>query len=172
MLAKYELADRLWPMLALVGGLEIIVGTILTTIMVLYGNDYDELYGTEESRGISQACLSGSMILWITACMLLISIHWKIRRLMLVYVFISTILGVYIFILSVIKMQYGLSLIEKDSSVSGCGGNQNFLSSAPCLLGLLTLLGSAIHFIGNIIVFTYYNLKFIQPCMIKCNDTI
>ncbi|XP_047999660.1 uncharacterized protein LOC125236777 [Leguminivora glycinivorella] len=78
----------------------------------------------------------------------------------------STGLSGYVVILSVLKMHFALLAIEGTEGNPGpVSATQTMLLSDAGMLEVFTLLGAVLHFFGDIAVFTYYNLRYIQPTL-------
>ncbi|KAH9640520.1 hypothetical protein HF086_001569 [Spodoptera exigua] len=84
------------------------------------------------------------------------------------HILLSTILCVYIFALSVMKIHFALLVLERDIRKLILPESRHFLLSTACVIGISTMSGSVIHFIANVTVFTYYNLKYVQPILFNC----
>ncbi|XP_026740498.1 uncharacterized protein LOC113502937 [Trichoplusia ni] len=162
---KRSLVRRLLPIVVLIGGLEIVTGIVLLTFVAFHVTEYDMLYATEDSKLISVMSFGGLISLSLSGAMLLTSIILEKRRLLWIYIINSTFLCVYIFVLSVMKIHFALLVLERDTYKIILPESRQFLLSTACVVGIVTMLGSVIHFIGNVTVFTFYNLKYIQPIL-------
>ncbi|XP_073947733.1 uncharacterized protein isoform X2 [Choristoneura fumiferana] len=114
---------------------------------------------------MSKSTFGGLMALAASGVMLLVALLMDRRRMMWFRILTSIVLGVYIFVLSILKIHYALVTVEKDPRV--LKQQSEFLLSTACIIGLLTLLASVVHFAGNVAVFTYYNMRFIHPIMFE-----
>ncbi|CAH1641074.1 unnamed protein product [Spodoptera littoralis] len=100
--------------------------------------------------------------------MLITSVLYKKKKLMRYHILISTLLCVYIFALSVMKIHFALLVLERDIRKLILPESRHFLVSNACVIGITTMSGSVIHFIANVTVFTYYNLKHLRPILFNC----
>ncbi|CAH0595233.1 unnamed protein product [Chrysodeixis includens] len=167
---KRSLVRRLLPIVILIGGLEIVTGIVFLSFVGCHVTDYDALYDTKDTKMISLMSFGGLITLIISGAMLLTAIILERRRMLWIYVLTSTFLCVYIFVLSVMQIHFALLVLQKDTYKLVLPKNRQFLLSTACVVGIVTMLGSVIHFIGNVTVFTYYNLKYIQPIFFNGNS--
>nr|XP_049699086.1 uncharacterized protein LOC126055155 [Helicoverpa armigera] len=165
---EHGFVNKLRPMVVLIGVSTIIIGAVLLLVVLLIAGDYDKLYATEESRLISLMSFGGLVILVVSGMMLLTSLKLNKKRVMWYYILTSTALCVYIFVLSVMEIHFALLVLERDTYKVIQTENSHFLLSTACVVGIATMLGSVIHFVGNVTVFTYYNLKYIHPLLFNC----
>ncbi|CAG9559001.1 unnamed protein product [Danaus chrysippus] len=49
---KPNLVNKLWPMLVMIGSLEIAVGIILLIVMVLYSQEFEKIYSSEYHKSM------------------------------------------------------------------------------------------------------------------------
>ncbi|KAF9798014.1 hypothetical protein SFRURICE_007533 [Spodoptera frugiperda] len=163
---KDSLVNRLRPMVVMVGALEVVIGLTLALAVILYEHDYNELYDTVDT-GRLMSC-GGLVVLTISGIMLLTSVFYDKKRLMRYHILLSTILCVYIFALSVVKIHFAIIVLERDIRKLILPESRHFLVSNACVIGISTMSGSVIHFIANVTVFTYYNLKYLRPILFNC----
>ncbi|XP_032528015.2 uncharacterized protein LOC116778187 [Danaus plexippus] len=157
---KPNLVNKLWPMLVMIGSLEIAVGIILLIVLVLYSQEFDKIYSSEYNKAITSSTFVVLFILALTGSVLLISLILDRRRLMLIYILLSTILCTYIFALSAFEIHYGILKLRTDSYNKD---TKREIFNTACILGIITMLSSVVHFIGILAVITFYSFKYFQP---------
>ncbi|XP_063541600.1 uncharacterized protein LOC134750370 [Cydia strobilella] len=111
---------------------------------------------------ISLTSIVGLGTLMVCGVMLLVALILDMRRIMWIRILTSTGLGGFVVILSVLKMHFALLASERDPSAST---SQTIILSDASMLEVFTLLGAVLHFFGDIAVFTYYNLRYLQPTL-------
>ncbi|XP_063368729.1 uncharacterized protein LOC134657107 [Cydia amplana] len=153
---------QLWPTVLAVGIAEIFFGVILISIVIANREKYDSIYGVDAANIISLTSIVGLVTLIVCGVMLLLALILDMRRIMWIRILTSTGLGGYVVILSVLKMHFALLAIEREPSVSI---TQAIILSDASMLEVFTLLGAVLHFFGDIAVFTYYNLRYLQPTL-------
>ncbi|CAB3220196.1 unnamed protein product [Arctia plantaginis] len=161
---KPELVSKLWPMTVLIGVCEVVIGLCLLVYICLFIHDYDILYDTEDSKLISYLSVFGCAYLMLTGLMLLFALMLENQESIRIHIFMAVFMCVYMFVLACIKIHLSLLVIERDAEkLIDQATKHNVLLSLGCVIGVATLLGSVVYFIATVTVFTYYNLKYVQP---------
>ncbi|KAI8441931.1 hypothetical protein MSG28_005603 [Choristoneura fumiferana] len=147
-----DTVKKIWPMVLITGIMEVCFSSVLVAFLIIYRYDYDKIYGTEQSRYyICSECLSQRFV-----CLFFSDEQVYVRRSDGTSSERSHAVGCLV---------DGQASNDVDPRV--LKQQSEFLLSTACIIGLLTLLASVVHFAGNVAVFTYYNMRFIHPIMFE-----
>ncbi|KAM3963897.1 uncharacterized protein ACR2FA_001931 [Aphomia sociella] len=154
---------NLFPGVLLIAFCQVLVGSILLTLILTHGKQYDEMHQTTSSQFMSVA--TGAVLSGITGAGILLVVVALTEncRAMLVYLLVATL--VWMGIVSLAFTQIGRACIHfKDAPK--IKDEQHRLTNLACVSGLFTFLGAGIYFFSFVVVFSFYHYRYVRRAIL------
>ncbi|CAB3245974.1 unnamed protein product [Arctia plantaginis] len=154
---------NLFPGVLLIAFCQVLIGSILLTLILTHGRAYDEMHKTPTTQFISAA--TGIVLSGITgAGMLLIIVALTENcRAMLVYLLVAAIVWMGLVTLAVTKI--GRACIRfKDAPKIKDEDHRS--ANLACVTGLFTFLGSVFYFFSLVVVFSFYHFRYVRRAIL------
>ncbi|CAH4030724.1 uncharacterized protein LOC123713387 isoform X1 [Pieris brassicae] len=154
---------NLFPGVLLIAFCQVLVGSILLTLILTHGTQYDDMHHTPKSQFMSLA--SGAVLSGVTGAGLLLIIVALTEncRAMLVYLLVATLVWTGIVTLAVIKIARAC---DRFSYAPKIKDEQHRLDNLACVSGLFTFLGAVVYFFSFMVVFSFYHFRYVRRAIL------
>ncbi|XP_013143266.1 PREDICTED: uncharacterized protein LOC106107109 [Papilio polytes] len=154
---------NLFPGVLLVAFCQVLVGSVLLTLILTHGKQYDKIHNTPDSQIMSLG--TGAMLSGVTGAgfLLIIVALTENCRAMLIYLLVAMFVLMGIVSLAVAKI--GRSCIRfKDASK--IKDEQHRLVNLACVSGLFTFFGAVLYFFSFVVVFSFYHFRYVRRAIL------
>ncbi|XP_072934712.1 uncharacterized protein [Epargyreus clarus] len=135
---------NLFPGVLLIAFSQVLVGSVLMTLVLTHGKQYDEMHQTSASQIMSMA--TGAILTGVigAGCLLIIVALTENCRAMLVYLLVATMVWLGILTLAVTKIGRACGRFKDATKIKD---EQHRLANLACVSGLFTFLGAGMVFV-------------------------
>uniref|UniRef100_A0A2H1VL86 SFRICE_005153 n=1 Tax=Spodoptera frugiperda TaxID=7108 RepID=A0A2H1VL86_SPOFR len=154
---------NLFPGVLLIAFTQVLVGSILLTLILTHGPQYDEMHMTPTTQFISLA--TGIVLSGITGAGLLLIVVALTEncRAMLVYLLVATIVWLGLVSLGVTKIGRACVRFQDAPKIKA---EEHRLANLACVSGLLTFLGAVLYFFSIVVVFSFYHFRYVRRAIL------
>ncbi|XP_059048232.1 uncharacterized protein LOC131843578 [Achroia grisella] len=154
---------NLFPGVLMIAFCQILVGSILLTLILTHGKQYDDMHQTTNSQFMSVA--TGAVLSGVTGAgiLLLIVALTENCRAMLVYLLVATLVWIGVFSLAVTKIGRACVRFKDASKIKD---DQHRLANLACVSGLFTFLGAGVYFFSFLVVFSFYHYRYVRRAIL------
>ncbi|XP_026313531.1 uncharacterized protein LOC113225435 isoform X1 [Hyposmocoma kahamanoa] len=154
---------NLFPGVLLIAFCQVLVGSILLTLILTHGKQYDEMHQTSKTQMASMA--SGAILSGMTGAgiLLIIVALTENCRAMLVYLLVATMVWISIMSLAITKIGRACIRFKDAPKIKD---EQHRLANLACVSGLFTFLGAVIYFFSFIVVFSFYHFRYVRRAIL------
>ncbi|RVE49127.1 hypothetical protein evm_006248 [Chilo suppressalis] len=154
---------NLFPGVLLIAFCQVLVGSILLTLILTHGKQYDEMHQTTSSQLMSMA--SGAILSGITGAgvLLIIVALTENCRAMLVYLLVAAMVWIGIVSLAITKISRACIRFKDAPKIKD---EQHRLANLACVSGLFTFLGAALYFFSFVVVFSFYHFRYVRRAIL------
>ncbi|KAJ0173270.1 hypothetical protein K1T71_011446 [Dendrolimus kikuchii] len=147
----------------LIGFVQVLVGSILLTLILTHGKRYDEMHGTTVTQIMSIA--SGAILSGLTGAgfLLIVVALTENCRAMLIYLLVAAIVWVAIVSLAVTMISRACVRFKDATKIKD---EQHRLANLACVSGLATFLGAVIYFFSFVVVFSFYHFRYVRRAIL------
>ncbi|XP_004928950.1 uncharacterized protein LOC114252720 [Bombyx mandarina] len=154
---------NLFPGVLLIAFCQVLVGTVLLTLILTHGKQYDDMHQTSKTQFMSVA--SGAILSGITGAGLLLIIVALTEncRAMLIYLLVAAIVWMGIIALAVTKITRSCVRFKDAPKIKD---EEHRLANLACVSGLFTFLGAVLYFFSFIIVLSFYHFRYVRRAIL------
>ncbi|XP_026740724.1 uncharacterized protein LOC113503105 [Trichoplusia ni] len=154
---------NLFPGVLLIAFSQVLVGSILLTLILTHGPQYDDMHKTPTTQFISAA--TGIVLSGVTGAgaLLIIVALTENCRAMLVYLLVATIVWLGLVSLAVTKIGRACVRFKDAPKIKD---EQHRLANLACVSGLLTFLGALLYFFSIVVVFSFYHFRYVRRAIL------
>ncbi|XP_041971793.1 uncharacterized protein LOC121727830 [Aricia agestis] len=154
---------NLFPGVLLIAFCQVLVGSVLLTLLLTNGKEYDEMHQTPNSQMMS--LLTGGVLSGVTgAGLLLVAVALTENcRAMLIYLMVATLIFVALTSLSLVKIGRGCSRFYDAPKVKD---EQHKIANLACVSGLMTFFGAVLYFFSLLVVFSFYHFRYVRRAIL------
>ncbi|CAG9791219.1 unnamed protein product [Diatraea saccharalis] len=154
---------NLFPGVILIAFCQVLVGSILLTLILTHGKQYDEMHQTATSQFMSIA--SGAVLSGITGAgvLLIIVALTENCRAMLVYLLVAVMVWIGIVSLAMTKISRSCIRFKDAPKIKD---ERHRLANLACVSGLFTFLGAAVYFFSFVVVFSFYHFRYVRRAIL------
>ncbi|CAH1641076.1 unnamed protein product [Spodoptera littoralis] len=154
---------NLFPGVLLIAFSQVLVGSILLTLILTHGPQYDEMHMTPTTQFISLA--TGIVLSGITGAgvLLIVVALTENCRAMLVYLLVATIVWLGLVSLAVTKIGRACIRFKDAPKIKA---EEHRLANLACVTGLLTFLGAVLYFFSIVVVFSFYHFRYVRRAIL------
>ncbi|XP_049879681.1 uncharacterized protein LOC126376398 [Pectinophora gossypiella] len=154
---------NLFPGVLLVAFCQVLVGSVLLTLILTHEKQYDDMHQTPDTRYMSMA--TGAILSGMTGAGLLLIVVALTEncRAMLVYLLVATIVWIGIFSLAVAKISRACIRFNDAPKIKD---EQHRLANLACVSGLFTFLGAVAYFFSFLVVFSFYHFRYVRRAIL------
>ncbi|CAH2093529.1 unnamed protein product [Euphydryas editha] len=154
---------NLFPGVLLIAFTQVLVGSVLLTLVLTHGKQYDEMHQTPSTQFMSMA--TGAVLSGVIGAgvLLIIVALTENCRAMLVYLLVAT--GIWMGITSLSFAKIGRACVRfKDAPK--IKDEQHRLANLACVSGLFTFLGAVAYFFSFVVVFSFYHFRYVRRAIL------
>ncbi|CAG4931991.1 uncharacterized protein LOC123700592 [Colias croceus] len=161
---------NLFPGVLLIAFCQVLVGSILLTLILTHGKAYDEMHHTATSQFMSVA--TGTVLSGLIGAgvLLIIVALTENCRAMLVYLLVATLVWFGVISLAVTKIGRACVRFQNAPKIKD---DQHRLDNLACVSGLFTFLGAVVYFFSFMVVFSFYHFRYVRRAILlheaECN---
>ncbi|KAF9406057.1 hypothetical protein HW555_013435 [Spodoptera exigua] len=154
---------NLFPGVLLIAFCQVLVGSILLTLILTHGPQYDEMHMTPTTQFISLA--TGIVLSGITGAgiLLIVVALTENCRAMLVYLLVATIVWLGLVSLAITKIGRACIRFKDAPKIKD---EDHRLANLACVSGLLTFLGAVLYFFSIVVVFSFYHFRYVRRAIL------
>ncbi|XP_050353420.1 uncharacterized protein LOC126775486 [Nymphalis io] len=154
---------NLFPGVLLIAFSQVLVGSVLLTIVLTHGKQYDDMHQTPRTQFMSMA--TGSVLSGVTGAgvLLIIVALTENCRAMLVYLLVATMVWLGIVSLALAKIGRACVRFKDAPKIKD---EQHRLANLACVTGLFTFLGAVIYFFSFVVVFSFYHFRYVRRAIL------
>ncbi|KAJ8711197.1 hypothetical protein PYW07_008439 [Mythimna separata] len=154
---------NLFPGVLLIAFCQILVGSILLTLILTHGTQYDELHKTQTTQFISLS--TGIVLSGVTGAgvLLIVVALTENCRAMLIYLFVAAIVWKGLMALAITKIGRACVRFQDAPKIKD---EQHRLANLACVSGLLTFLGAVSYFFSIVVVFSFYHFRYVRRAIL------
>ncbi|KAJ8712856.1 hypothetical protein PYW08_008160 [Mythimna loreyi] len=154
---------NLFPGVLLIAFCQILVGSILLTLILTHGTQYDELHMTPTTQLVSMS--TGIVLSGVTGAgvLLIVVALTENCRAMLIYLFVAAIVWKGLMVLAITKIGRACVRFKDAPKIKD---EQHRLANLACVSGLLTFLGAVSYFFSIVVVFSFYHFRYVRRAIL------
>ncbi|KAL0867978.1 hypothetical protein ABMA27_008645 [Loxostege sticticalis] len=154
---------NLFPGVILIAFGQVLVGSILLTLILTHGKQYDEMHQTPVTQFMSIA--SGAVLSGVIGAGLLLIVVALTEncRAMVVYLLVAAMVWMSIMSLAVTKVGRSCNRFKDAAKIKD---EQHRLVNLACVSGLFTFLGAAVYFFSFVVVFSFYHFRYVRRAIL------
>ncbi|XP_028176242.1 uncharacterized protein LOC135082204 [Ostrinia nubilalis] len=154
---------NLFPGVLLIAFCQVLVGSILLTLILTHGKQYDEMHQTPMSQFMSIA--TGAVLSGVTGAgvLLIVVALTENCRAMLVYLLVAAMVWMSILTLAMTKIGRACIRFKDAAKIKD---EQHRLANLACVSGLFTFLGAGVYFFSFIVVFSFYHFRYVRRAIL------
>ncbi|CAK1589940.1 unnamed protein product [Parnassius mnemosyne] len=154
---------NLFPGVLLIAFCQVLVGSVLLTLILTHGKQYDKMHQTSESQLISM--FTGAVLSGVTGAGLLLIIVALTEncRAMLVYLLVAMLVLMGIVSLAITKIGRACVRFKDAPKIKD---EQHRLANLACVSGLFTFFGAVLYFFSFVVVFSFYHFRYIRRAIL------
>ncbi|KAL4704373.1 hypothetical protein ACJJTC_017607 [Scirpophaga incertulas] len=154
---------NLFPGVLLIAFCQVLVGSILLTLILTHGRQYDEMHATVKSQFTSFA--TGAVLSSVTGAgvLLVIVALTENCRAMLIYLMVAIMVWMGIMSLAVAKIGRACGRFKDTPKIKD---EQHRMANLACVSGLFTFFGAAVYFFSFLVVFSFYHFRYVRRAIL------
>ncbi|XP_026498396.2 uncharacterized protein LOC113402376 [Vanessa tameamea] len=154
---------NLFPGVLLIAFSQVLVGSILLTIVLTHGKQYDDMHQTPHTQFMSLA--TGSMLSGVIGAgvLLIIVALTENCRAMLIYLLVATMVWMGMVSLAFAKIGRACVRFKDAPKIKD---EQHRLANLACVSGLFTFLGAVVYFFSFVVVFSFYHFRYVRRAIL------
>ncbi|XP_068623939.1 uncharacterized protein [Battus philenor] len=154
---------NLFPGVLLIAFSQVLVGSVLLTLILTHGKQYDEMHQTPDSQIISMT--TGAILSGVTGAgvLLIVVALTENCRAMLVYLLVAMFMLMGIISLAVTKIGRACIRFKDAAKIKD---ESHRLVNLACVSGLFTFFGAVLYFFSFIVVFSFYHFRYVRRAIL------
>ncbi|KAJ2940312.1 hypothetical protein O0L34_g11896 [Tuta absoluta] len=154
---------NLFPGVLLVAFCQVLVGSVLLTLVLTHEKQYDEMHQTPDTHYMS--LVSGAIMSGVIGAGLLLIVVALTEncRAMVVYLLVATMVWISIFSLAVAKISRACIRFQEAPKIKD---QQHRMANLACVSGLFTFMGALAYFFSFLVVFSFYHFRYVRRAIL------
>ncbi|XP_032528014.2 uncharacterized protein LOC116778185 [Danaus plexippus] len=154
---------NLFPGVILIAFSQVLVGSLLLTLLLSHGKQYDAIHHTQKSQFMSLA--TGAVLSGVTGAGLLLIIVALTENCRAMLVYLMAAFFVWLCIVSLAITKIGRSCVRFKEAPK-IKDEQHRVVNLACVSGLLSFLGGVLYLFSFLVVFSFYHFRYVRRAIL------